>query len=147
MTLLDYVTDTLKDGPELFVDEKLVTASNGVKLTRDCTRLRAISLGVISSNTPSEWYRICRLSCPVGIVIEDYDEAKWKPLYEDTLALVRNELTRALLRERNAKSAKVLLDIMSKRDSEHWDNSKESSVELKHGEQTITFKFASLKEN
>ena len=85
------------------------------------------------------------MSCPVGIVIEDYDESKWKPLYEDTLALVRNELTRALLRERNAKSAKVLLDMMSKRDSEHWgDKPKTQTAEVKDGDKTITFRFEGI---
>lgn len=128
MTLIEYVKDALKDGVELWSDDKLVTAPNGAVLKRDTKRLREICLGVISSNSAEEWYRICRLNSPVGTVIEPYDET-WVELFNDTTALVRNELTKCLLKERAAKSASTLLGILSKRDKDHWsDNAKTTQI-------------------
>lgn len=140
MNLTDWVTDELKNGVELWLDEKIVT-QNGAQLKRNVKRLREICLGIISSNSPEEWYRICRLNAPVGTVIVPYDEAVWTELFNDTTALVRNELTKALLKERAAKSAQTLLSVLQKRDKEHWsDNVAKKEVNVKTNEGTnVTF--------
>lgn len=128
MNLTDWVKDELKNGVELWIDEKIVT-QNGAQLKRNVKRLREICLGIISSNSPEEWYRLCRLNAPVGTVIVPYDEAVWTELFNDTTALVRNELTKALLKERAAKSAQTLLSVLQKRDKEHWsDNPKTTQI-------------------
>lgn len=143
MTLIEWAKDIFRNGPELWYDEKTVTNEKGVSMKRDTSRLRECSLGLVSANTPEEWYRIVRLNCPAGTVIEEYAEDSWKQLYDDMLSLVRNQLTKALLTERNGKSAKVLMDILSKRDAEHWAD-KQKSIEMKHGDTEIKFKFEKL---
>jgi len=141
MTLLEWTKDALKNGPELFRTEVVQTNDKGVIIKRDTTRLREISLGVISSNTPEEWYRICRLNCPVGTTIEDYTE-DWIELYTDTLALVRNSLTKSLLQERSSKSAQTLLSILERRDREHWQKeSKATTVDINKETNDIRVKF------
>lgn len=124
MNLYDWVKDALKDGVELWSNDKLV---NGT-IKRDTRRLREICLGVISSNTAEEWYRICRLNAPVGTIITPYIDV-WEDLFDDTTALVRNELTKCLLKERAAKSAQTLLGILERRDKQHWSKEqKETKV-------------------
>ncbi len=140
MTLYEWTKDTLKNGPELFRTEIVTTNDKGVIIKRDITRLREISLGIISSNTPEEWYRICRLNCPVGTTIEDYSD-EWIELYNDTLALVRNSLTKSLLQERASKSAQTLFSILERRDREHWQKESTKTAEIKKGDEVITFKF------
>lgn len=131
MTLLEWTKDLLKGGVELFADEKEIQSKNGAVLNRDCRKLREVSLGVISTSNAEEWYRICRLNCPVGIVIEPYYESIWTDLFNDTTALVRNALTKSLVDERSAKSASTLLSILSRRDKDHWaEQSKEKKVDL-----------------
>lgn len=136
MTLLEWTKDLLKNGVELWSDEALITAKNGSIVKRDVKVLRAVCLGIISSNNAEEWYRLCRLNCPAGTVIEPYYESTWKELFEDTTALVRNELTKCLLKERSAKSASTLLSILSRRDKEHWaeDKGKSFTAEAKDTE-------------
>lgn len=132
MTLIEWVKDALKDGVELWSDDKLVAAPNGAVLKRDTKRLREICLGVISSNSAEEWYRICRLNSPVGTIIEPYDDVCWVELFNDTTALVRNDLTKCLLKERAAKSAQTLLGILQRRDKDHWsETAKEKKVDVK----------------
>lgn len=133
MTLLEWTKDLLKGGVELFADEKEIQSKNGAVLNRDCRKLREVSLGVISTSNAEEWYRICRLNCPVGTVIEPYIPSVWEDLYNDTTALVRNALTKSLVDERSAKSASTLLSILSRRDKEHWaeDKGKSFTAEAK----------------
>lgn len=143
MALFDWVKDLLKNGPELFRTEVVQTNDKGVIIKRDTTRLREISLGIISSNNAEEWYRICRLNCPVGTTIEDYTD-DWIDLYNDTLALVRNSLTKSLLQERASKSAQTLLSILERRDKEHWQKDTTKTAEIKKGDEVITFKFEGI---
>lgn len=126
MNIIEYTKDTLKNGVELFNDEIVMTNSQGITIRRNTAKLRAICLGAISSNDAKEWYRVCRLSSPVGTIIEPFEdnEDAWNELFNDTIALVRCELTKCLLKERAAKSAKTLLDILTKRDKEHWADDK-----------------------
>jgi len=143
MTLYEWTKDTLKNGPELFRTEIVTTNDKGVIIKRDITRLREISLGIISSNTPEEWYRICRLNCPIGTTIEDYSD-EWIELYNDTLALVRNSLTKSLLQERASKSAQTLFSILERRDREHWQKESTKTAEIKKGDEVIKFVFEGL---
>ena len=120
MTLYEWVKDLFKDGVELFSDEIFITNDKGITIKRNTKMLRELSLGIISSNDSKEWYRICRLNSPVGTIIEDYNESEWSELYDDITALVRNRLTKELLKERGSKAAQTLLNILSKRDKVHW---------------------------
>ena len=141
MTLYELVKDLFKDGVELFNDEVFITNDKGITIKRNTKLLRELSLGIISSNDSKEWYRICRLNSPVGTIIEDYNEFEWSELYDDITALVRNRLTKELLKERGSKAAQTLLNILSKRDKVHWgEDTKQLKVEQKEDKSlNITF--------
>ena len=144
-TLYDWTREEIKNGPELLDDEIFVKSSKGATIRRDTRRLREISLGCVSSNNAKEFYNVCRLNCPPGTVIEEYNEEKWIPLYEDMTLLCRNKLTRLLLDERSNKSAKTLLEILTKRDKEHWAEEKTTkTAEIQKGDETIKFVFEGL---
>ena len=117
-TLIKWTENIFKDGVELFEDEHLIT-KNGVTIKRDCKRLKACSIGLISTNSAEEWYNICRLNCEPGTIIEPFDE-RWNSLYNDNLSLVKLKLTQSLLEERFSKSAKTLLDILERRSKAEW---------------------------
>ena len=120
MTLYEWVKDLFKSGVELFNDEIIFTNDKGITVKRNTKLLRELSLGIISSNDSKEWYRICRLNCPVGTIIEDYNELGWNELYDDIRALVRNRLTKELLKDKGSKAAQTLIDVLSLRDKAHW---------------------------
>lgn len=135
MNIKDFVENELKNGyVELFSDQKIIIGKKGATITRNTTKLRQISLGAISSNDAKEWYLVCRLNAPVGTILEDYDETYWENKYNEVVSLCRLELTKALLQERNMKSAKVLLDILTKRDKEHWGDNKQVDVKTNGNE-------------
>lgn len=143
MKLLDYVKDQFKNGPELFRDEITIAKDNAI-VKRNTQRLRRMSLGLISCNNSNEWYNLCRQVCEPGTIIEDFTD-EWTYLFNDYTILVRNQLTLQLLQERREKSAKTLLDILSRRDKEHWADEKTTkSAEIKKGEETIKFIFEGM---
>jgi hypothetical protein len=138
MTLLDWTKNLFKDGIELFEDVKQIE-KNGVRINRDCKRLKACSIGLISTNSAQEWYTICRLNCEPGTVIEEFTE-EWNQLYSDNLALVKLKLTQSLLEERFNKSAKTLLDILERRSKDEWAKDQKSlTVSQKEKELSISF--------
>ena len=117
-TLIKWTENIFKDGVELFEDEHIIT-KNGVTIKRDCTKLHKCSIGLISADTPEAWYTVCRLNCPVGTIIEPFDE-RWNSLYNDLLILTKLSLTERLVTERHNKSAKTLLDILERRAKSEW---------------------------
>ena len=136
MTLLEWVKSVFKNKEvELFEDEKIIIA-NGMTIHRDVKKLHELSLGIVTANDASEWYRCCRLHCPVGTIIEDFDPAVWNDLFNDVSSLVRNALVKTLLKERFAKSAKTLLDLMERRDKAHFAKEDQKiSAKVTSGEQ------------
>lgn len=136
MTLLEYVKDVFKNREtELFDDEKIII-KNGMTIHRDVKILHDLSLGIVAANNAEEWYRCCRLHCPVGTIIEDFDPAVWNDLFDDVSTLVRNALVKTLLKERFAKSAKTLLDLMERRDKAHFAKEDQKiSAKVTSGEQ------------
>ena len=120
MTLLEWVKDVFKNNEvELFEDEKTII-KNGMTISRNVKNVHDLSLGIVTANDASEWYRCCRLHCPVGTIIEDFEPVVWNELFDDVSTLVRNALVKTLLKERFAKSAKTLLDLMERRDKAHF---------------------------
>ena len=90
LDILKWTIDTIKQGPELWQDYKMVAdPESGATVRRDCRKLRELSLGMVSCNDSHEFYRICRHAAPVGIVLEDYDENRWHHTFEDFRALER----------------------------------------------------------
>ena len=136
MTLLEWVKDVFKNNEvELFEDEKTII-KNGMTICRNVKNVHDLSLGIVASNNAEEWYRCCKLYCPVGTIIEEYNESEWNELFEDVSSLVRNSLIKTLLNERFAKSAKTLLDLMERRDKAHFAKEDQKiSAKVTSGEQ------------
>lgn len=136
MTLLEWVKDIFKNNDvELFNDEKTII-KNGMTIRRNVKNVHDLSLGIVAANNASEWYRCCRLHCPVGTIIDEYNESEWNELFEDVSSLVRNSLIKTLLTERFAKSAKTLLDLMERRDKAHFAKEDQKiSAKVTSGEQ------------
>ena len=83
MTLLEWVKDVFKNNEvELFEDEKTIV-KNVMTICRNVKNVHDLSLGIVTANDASEWYRCCRLHCPVGTIIEDFDPAVWNDLFDD----------------------------------------------------------------
>lgn len=143
MTLLEWVKDIFKNNEvELFEDKKIIIA-NGMTIHRDVKILHDLSLGIVTANDASEWYRCCRLHCPVGTIIEDFDPAVWNDLFDDVSTLVRNALVKTLLNERFSKSAKTLLDLMERRDKAHFakEDQKISAKVTSGDQQNLSLEF------
>lgn len=137
--LLHWVREQVKAGPVLWADRiAVVDPESGATVMRDVRRLRELSLGVISCNDAKEWSRIARHCCPVGTILEDYNEARWANVYEDFKALVHNELTKSMLTEENASKAKLLLEVLERRDKEHWNKDTGKKVEVTNNPETKT---------
>lgn len=141
MTLYEWVKDLFKNGVEIFNDT-VQYVNNGVTLTRDTKKLKECSIAIISSKDAKEWYNVCRLQCPTGTIIEEYND-DWLSLYNDVLSLVKLKLTNTLIKERANKSARTLLDILERRSREEWHKdgtAKELKVESKSQDINITIK-------
>lgn len=143
MTLLEWTKDVFKNKEvELFDDEKIINA-NGMTICRNVKNIHDLSLGIVTANDASEWYRCCRLHCPVGTIIEDFDPAVWNDLFADVSSLVRNALVKTLLKERFAKSAKTLLELMERRDKAHFakEDQKISAKVTSGDQQNLSLEF------
>lgn len=146
MDVLHWFIETVKNGPELWQEYKMVAdPESGATVRKDCRKLRDLSLGVVGCDTSRELYRIARHLAPAGVVLEDYEPTRWENSFQDFRALVRMELTKAMLTEDNSKKAKLLLDVLERRD-EHYakkDSGKQVSVTQTDSENkttSITFK-------
>lgn len=143
MTLLEWTKDVFKNNEvELFEDEKTII-KNGMTICRNVKNIHDLSLGIVTANDASEWYRCCRLHCPVGTIIEDFDPAVWNDLFADVSSLVRNALVKTLLKERFAKSAKTLLELMERRDKSHFakEDQKISAKVTSGDQQNLSLEF------
>lgn len=121
LDVLHWFIETVKNGPELWNEYKMVAdPESGATVRKDCRKLRDLSLGVVGCDNSHELYRIARHLAPPGVVLEEYEPNRWEHSYLDFRALVRMELTKAMLTEDNSKKAKLLLDVLERRDSEHY---------------------------
>lgn len=94
----------------------------------------ALTIGLISTSNKEEFKELCFNYLPVGTIIDEIDD-DW---YKRKVLLVRNILTEKLLTD---KRAKYYLDILERRDREHWQDtskSKEVKVESKSQDINIT---------
>lgn len=94
----------------------------------------ALTIGLISTSNKEEFKELCFNYLPVGTIIDEIDD-DW---YKRKVLLVRNILTEKLLTD---KRAKHYLDILERRDKEHWQDtskSKEVKVESKSQDINIT---------
>jgi hypothetical protein len=94
----------------------------------------ALTIGLISTSNKEEFKELCFNYVPVGTIIDEIED-DW---YKRKVLLVRNILTEKLLTD---KRARHYLDILERRDKEHWQDtskSKEVKVESKSQDINIT---------
>ena len=124
MTLTEWLDKTFK---HVTIDETIGT------LTVPKINI-ALTIGLISTSNKEEFKELCFNYVPVGTIIDEIDD-DW---YKRKVLLVRNILTEKLLTD---KRAKHYLDILERRDKEHWQDtskSKEVKVESKSQDINIT---------
>ena len=91
----------------------------------------ALTIGLISTSNKDEFKDLCFNYLPVGTIIDEIDD-DW---YRRKVLLVRNVLTEKLLTD---KRAKHFLDILERRDKEHWqDTSKAKELKVESKSQDI----------
>lgn len=93
-----------------------------------------LTIGLISTSTKQEFAKLAFNFVPVGTIIDSIDD-EW---YESKVLLVRNMLTKALLTD---KRARHYLDILERRDSQHWadQNKKQTQVKATSGDINLEF--------
>ncbi|MCF0223529.1 MAG: hypothetical protein HUK20_04605 [Fibrobacter sp.] len=130
--LLEWCRDNLST-VYVFDDEVEIAMEHGGVLKKDTSRQRKLALGLITSNSPEEFYAVSRQLCPVGTIIKPYmDEAeRWAELYTDKLRMAEIVLTSALLDERKGPSAKILITLLERRSRRNWGSADQKGLEVK----------------
>lgn len=96
-----------------------------------------LTIGLISTNNKEEFAKLAFTYVPVGTIIDTIDD-EW---YETKLLQVRNLLTSMTLLNGSNKFADRLLEILSRRDKEHWSKEgKQVKVEQKE-DKTLNITF------
>lgn len=114
-------------------------ASNGTILNVPSINIELTS-GIISTNSIDEFSKLAFHYAPVGTIIEPLDQ-DW---YDTKVLAVRNMLTKKLLTE---PKAKILLDILERRDKEHWTLAKASNtldIKQDKNDNTLNITFTSM---
>lgn len=126
MTLQDYLNNNFKH----ITLDTLIKNPNGSIITVPQVNVD-LTIGIISTNNKEEFAKLAFHYAPAGTIIEPLDD-DW---YETRVLLVRNLLTEKLLKDQRAKH---YLDILSRRDKEHWqDTSKQKELKVESKSQDI----------
>ena len=96
-----------------------------------------LTYGLLSTETKEEFKKLVFHLAPVGIIVDDISDE----FYEGKILLVRNMLTKMLMEEPNHKLADRFLNILERRDKNHWGkDQKQLKVEQKEDNRlNITF--------
>lgn len=96
-----------------------------------------LTYGLLSTETKEEFRKLVFHLAPVGIIVDDISDE----FYEGKILLVRNMLTKMLMEEPNHKLADRFLNILERRDKNHWGKEqKQLKVEQKEDNRlNITF--------
>ncbi len=96
-----------------------------------------LTYGLLSTETKEEFKKLVFHLAPVGIIVDDISDE----FYEGKILLVRNMLTKMLMEEPNHKLADRFLNILERRDKNHWGKEqKQLKVEQKEDNRlNITF--------
>ena len=109
---------------------------NGTVLTVPEINIK-LTVGVLTTNSKEEFEKLCFHLAPVGTIIEPLED----DYYEGQLLLARNYLNvRAISNDRETKR---LLEILERRDKDHWSKESSKTVEVKNNttDNTMTIKF------
>ena len=96
-----------------------------------------LTYGLISTESKEEFSKLVFHLMPAGTVVDEIPDE----FYEGKILLLRNMLTRMLMEEPNHKMADRYLNILERRDKNHWSKeSKQLKVEQKEDRNlSITF--------
>ena len=96
-----------------------------------------LTYGLISTESKEEFSKLVFHLMPPGTVVDDIPDE----FYEGKILLLRNMLTKMLMEEPNHKMADRYLNILERRDKNHWSKeSKQLKVEQKEDKNlSITF--------
>ena len=97
-----------------------------------------LTYGLLSTENYDEFQKLVFHLMPAGTIVDDIDPE----FYEGKVLLLRNMLTRMLMEEANAKMAQRYLDILERRDKQHWakEPGKQLKVEQKE-DKSLTVEF------
>lgn len=95
------------------LEDRIYDRGTSVVVPKICNEL---TVGLLSTDNVADWARIAYHLAPVGIIVDKI------PLndYRDYILLLRNDLTRKLLREPNDRTARRYLDILERRAADQW---------------------------
>lgn len=96
-----------------------------------------LTYGLISTESKEEFSKLVFHLMPAGTVVDEIPDE----FYEGKILLLRNMLTRMLMEEPNHKMADRYLNILERRDKNHWaKDQKQLKVEQKEDRNlSITF--------
>lgn len=96
-----------------------------------------LTYGLISTENKEEFSKLVFHLMPSGTIVDDISDE----FYEGKILLVRNMLTKMLMEEPNHKMADRYLNILERRDKNHWGkDQKQLKVEQKEDKNlSITF--------
>ena len=96
-----------------------------------------LTYGLISTESKEEFSKLVFHLMPPGTVVDEIPDE----FYEGKILLLRNMLTKMLMEEPNHKMADRYLNILERRDKNHWSKeSKQLKVEQKEDKNlSITF--------
>ena len=110
---------------------------NGTVLTVPEINIK-LTIGILTTNDKQEFEKLCFALAPVGTIIEPLDD----DYYTSQLLLSRNYINvRAISNDRETKR---LIEILERRDKEHWSKESSKTAEIKKGDETITFRFEGI---
>lgn len=75
-----------------------------------------LTYGLLSTEDYDEFQKLVFHLMPAGTVVDDIDQE----FYEGKVLLLRNMLTRMLMEEPNNKMAERYLNVLERRDKNHW---------------------------
>jgi len=79
-----------------------------------------LTYGLLSTEDKKEFQKLVFHLAPVGIIVDDISDE----FYEGKILLLRNLLTKMLMEEPNHKLADRFLNILERRDKNHWAKDK-----------------------
>lgn len=96
-----------------------------------------LTYGLLSTEDKNEFQKLVFHLAPAGIIVDEISE----DFYEGKMLLLRNMLTKMLIEEPNHKLADRFLNILERRDRNHWGKEqKQLKVEQKEDNRlNITF--------
>lgn len=87
---------------------------------------RNLSIGLLSTNNIEEFRDLAFNYAPVGTIKTDIDPE----FYKSKLLLLRSELTKSLLNQRNSRLAEIYIKILERRDKSHWNADVSKKMEI-----------------